>query len=104
MNLAGSIPIEILKDQSEGNRLRWFNWTTNIDENPPADTDYEESKDKEVSVPLPTNKTKNSNDTLALNSTKTDSGGKEGKSLADSEDMLGRKKGNFSTNAAFSEF
>jgi len=45
MNIAGSIPIKILKDQSEGNRLGWFNWTTNIDENPSADNDYDESTD-----------------------------------------------------------
>jgi hypothetical protein len=45
MNLAGSIPIKILKDQSEGNKLGWYNWTTNIDENPSADLDYEESTD-----------------------------------------------------------
>jgi len=96
MNLAGSIPIKILKDQSEGNRLSWFNWTTNIDENPPADSDYEESVDQEVSVPLPTNKTaKDMNSTLALlNSTKSE----DGKKKDDSEDLLGRKKGNFTKN------
>lgn len=43
MNIAGSIPISHLKDQREGNRLAWFNWTTSIDENPPADADYEET-------------------------------------------------------------
>lgn len=55
-----------------------------------------------MSVPLPTNKTKKSNDTLALNATKTDDLDK--KASDSSEDMLGRKKGNFTTNQAFSEF
>lgn len=79
MNLAGSIPIKVLKDQSEGNRLSIFNWTTNIDENPPADIDYEESADEEVSVPIPSNKTaKDVNATLALmNSTKSEDGTKK---------------------------
>jgi len=44
MNIAGSIPIKVLKDQTPGNRLGWFNWTTNIEENP-DESDYNESLD-----------------------------------------------------------
>jgi len=57
MNIAGSIPICKLKDQSVNNTLRWFNWTTTKDENPDSEPDA--SLDQEVSVPLPmSNKTK----------------------------------------------
>ena len=46
MNIAGSIPKKTLIDQKDGNNhLAWFNWTTNIDENPPSDMDFEETKD-----------------------------------------------------------
>jgi hypothetical protein len=83
--------------------LSWFNWTTNIAENPPLDSDYEESADQEVSVPLPTNKSKDSNATLALlNTTKSEES--ESSKKDDSDSLLGRKKGNFTTNQPFSQF
>lgn len=98
MNLAGSIPIKVLKDNSTGNRLGWFNWTTNIDENPPPDYDYEEALDKEVAVPLPTNKTKKSNDTLAEDESNKPEGDKKVSGLM-SADLLGRRKSNLTSSS-----
>ena len=49
MNIAGSIPLSMLKDNSSS--IRWFNWTTTKDENP--ENEFDVSADLEVSVPLP---------------------------------------------------
>jgi hypothetical protein len=99
MNLAGSIPISILKDSNENNTLRWFNWTTSKEDNPKADTDYEESADTVLSVPLPTNNTKGTNSTQVdlLKMTKPDSAVKGG----DIENLLGKVKGNFTHNQTY---
>lgn len=61
MNIAGSIPICRLKDNSTNNSIGWFNWTTTMEENP--DVEYDISLDQEINVPLPTNNSARSNAT-----------------------------------------
>lgn len=98
MNIAGSIPICRLKDKSENSSIGWFNWTTTMEENPDNEPDM--SIDKTVSVPLPSkNASTAGNSTSSMdmfNSTSTDNNKtKSAMSQDKSEDLLGRKKGNF---------
>jgi len=93
MNLAGSIPVKILSDNSTNNTLGWHNWTTSQKDDPVFGRD--ELDDLFYNIQLPSNET---NSTIlanrTLNATLAAMNATNGTANATSEgdNMMGKKK------------
>jgi len=80
MNIAGSIPLEALRNNSPDGVNRWFNWTASIYDDPgQGKDDHKEFKDKLLNVTLPKNPknvTLNKSNSTNTNTTNSTAGSK----------------------------
>lgn len=95
MNLAGSIPVSVLKDNATNSTLGWHNWTTSSKDDPVFGRD--ELDDLFYNIQLPSNET---NSTILANRTASalaaamnaTANATAGANATDGDNLFGKKK------------